>query len=95
MTDPGSDPTVQKLREEITGLDRSILDAVNARLELVERLKQHKRELGIPFVDPERERRLLDGLAAVNQGPLSDEGVRELFRKVLELTKREVSGEGL
>ena len=93
MSDPGSDPTVQRLRDEISGVDRSILDAVNARLELVAVLKRHKAELGAPFVDPDRERELLDGLVASNPGPLSDDGLRQLFHEVLALTKREVSGE--
>lgn len=89
-----SDPTVQRLREEISELDRSILDAVNERLELVAALRRHKHEVGLPFVDPDRERKLLDDLVLANRGPLSDEGLRELFCEVLDLTKREVAGDG-
>ena len=69
-----TDPTVQRLREEISHLDRSILDAVNARIELVATLRRHKQEVGLPFVDQDRERQLLDDLVAANDGPLSDEG---------------------
>jgi chorismate mutase len=89
-----TDPTVQRLRDEISEIDRSILDAVNARLELVATLRRHKQEVGLPFVDAERERHLLDELAAANPGPLSDEGLREHFSELLDLTKREIAGEG-
>jgi chorismate mutase len=89
-----TDPTVQRLREEISELDRSILDAVNGRLELVAALRRHKAEVGLPFVDPDRERQLLDELVSANRGPLSDEGLRELFCELLDLTKREVAGDG-
>lgn len=89
-----SDPTVQRLREEISELDRSILGAVNERLELVAALRRHKHEVGLPFVDPDRERQLLDDLVLANRGPLSDEGLRELFCELLDLTKREVAGDG-
>jgi chorismate mutase len=89
-----TDPTVQRLRDEISELDRSILDAVNGRLELVAALRQHKQEVGLPFLDPDRERQLLDDLATANSGPLSDEGLRELFSELLDLTKREVAGDG-
>ena len=89
-----TDPTVQRLRDEISDLDRSILDAVNGRLELVAALRRHKQEVGLPFLDPDRERQLLDDLASANSGPLSDEGLRELFSELLELTKREVAGDG-
>ena len=89
-----TDPTVQRLREEISELDRSILDAVNGRLELVAALRRHKHEVGMPFLDPDRERQLLDDLVSANRGPLSDEGLRELFCELLDLTKREVAGDG-
>ena len=89
-----TDQTVQRLRDEISALDRSILDAVNGRIELVAARGRHKQEGGLPVLDPDRERQLLDDLASANSGPLSDEGVRELFRELLDLTKREVAGEG-
>jgi chorismate mutase len=89
-----TDPTVERLREEISELDRSILDAVNGRIELVAALRRHKEEVGLPFLDPDRERQLLDELASANRGPLSDDGLRELFGELLDLTKREVAGDG-
>jgi chorismate mutase len=90
MSDAASDPTIRRLREEISEVDRAIVAAVNARLELVARLREYKASNGIPFLDPERERELLDELASANRGPLSSDGLRELFREVLDLTKREV-----
>jgi chorismate mutase len=93
VTAPAIDPTVQQLREEIAAIDRSILDDVNARIELVERIRRHKTEVGLPFVDPARERELIDVLAAANGGPLSPDGVRELYTYLLDLTKRELDGD--
>lgn len=90
MSDSGSDPTVRRLREEISEVDRAILGAVNTRLELVARLKEHKEALGLPFVDPDRERLLVEALESANGGPLSAEGLRELYDALLALTKREV-----
>jgi chorismate mutase len=87
-----TDPEVQRLRDEISRVDGSILEAVNARVELVARLKAHKESLGLGFVDPDRERELLDRLVGESGGPLTEDGVRELFREVLALTKREVEG---
>ena len=88
---PSDDPVLRELREQISATDRAILDAVNARLELVARIKEHKESRGIGFLDPERERTMLRGLTAANSGPLSGEGVRELLAAVLDLTKREVA----
>jgi chorismate mutase len=94
VSDHASDPTVRRLRAEISDLDRAIVDAVNARLELVAELRRYKISNGIPFVDPERERQLLEELASINRGPLSAEGLRELFCELLDLTKREVTRDG-
>jgi chorismate mutase len=85
-----TDRDVQRLRAEISAVDQRVLDAVNARVELVAELKQVKEQLGLEFVDPDRERDLADALVDANGGPLSDDGVRELVRGLLELTKREV-----
>ena len=83
---------VDELRAQISALDREVLDALNRRLELVARLKHHKEETGLAFLDPERERRMLAELRALNVGPLSDEGVEVLLRALLDLTKAELEG---
>jgi chorismate mutase len=87
----GGDPTVDRLRDQISDVDHTLLAAVNARLELVARLKRHKEEVGLPFVDPDRENELIAALAAKNGGPLTQDGLRELYAYILDLTKREVS----
>jgi len=86
-----SDPLIRRLREQIAERDRTILAAVNARLKLVAELKRHKQEQGIDFVDPEQEERLLQTLEDVNAGPLSRDGLRQLWNEILALTKREVN----
>jgi chorismate mutase len=60
----------------------------------VTRLWRHKREQGIDVVDRGREQALLDELARANRGPLSDDGVRELFAEILALVQREVDRRG-
>ena len=90
MSEPGQDPIIKQLREQISDNDRAIVDAMNKRLQLVSRLKAYKDSRGIDFVDPEREEWMLQYLARANRGPLTEEGLRELFAEVLDLTKREV-----
>jgi 3-deoxy-7-phosphoheptulonate synthase/chorismate mutase len=85
-----SDPILDRLRADLAEQDATILEAVNARLRLVAELKRHKEEVGLPFLDANQERRLLDRLVAQNAGPLSEAGVRELFESILALVKREL-----
>ena len=91
MSDPSTDPHIAALREQISAADRSILAALNARLGLVEEIRRYKEEQGFAFVDPGRERQLMDDLCAVNDGPLSEDGLREVFAQILDLMKRETA----
>ena len=86
-----TDDVVDRLRSEITSVDREILAAVNRRLELVERLKRHKDEHGIAFVDPDREARMIAERLRENAGPLSEEGLRAFYAELLALCKRELT----
>lgn len=85
-----ADEHVQKVRREISDLDRSLVDLVNRRLRLVASLKRYKDEHGISFVDLAREEWMLQYLQRANRGPLSPEGLAELYHAVLDMTKREV-----
>jgi chorismate mutase len=90
-TPVNDDPLIRQLRQEISDTDRAIVDSLNARLRLVARLKSYKESRGIGFVDPEREEWMLQYLLRANRGPLSSEGLKELFEEILDLTKREVA----
>jgi chorismate mutase/prephenate dehydratase len=85
------DPVIRQFREQISDNDRVIVDAVNKRLRLVAQVKAYKESRGLGFLDPEREEWMLQYLTRANRGPLSPEGLRALFRTILDLTKREVS----
>jgi chorismate mutase len=89
VTEP--DPFIRQTREAISDNDRKLVDAINKRLELVARIKAYKEAQGIEFLDPDREEWMLSYLQRANRGPLSTEGLRDFYREVLDLTKREVS----
>jgi chorismate mutase / prephenate dehydratase len=85
-----SDDIVNGFRDEITAIDRELVALVNRRIDTVARLKRHKDEHGIAFVDPDREARMVAERVAENAGPLSEEGLRAFYAELLELVKREV-----
>jgi chorismate mutase len=92
--DQPPDPVIKQFREQISDTDRAIVDALNRRLKLVAQIKAYKESRGLGFVDPEREEWMLQYLARANRGPLSPEGLHELFTLILDLSKREVSRGG-
>jgi chorismate mutase/prephenate dehydratase len=85
------DPVIRQLREQISDADRALVDAMNKRLRLVAQIKRYKESRGLGFIDPEREEWMLKYLSRANRGPLSQEGLEELFAEMLDLTKREVA----
>jgi chorismate mutase len=88
-----SDEYVLKVRREISDLDSALVELVNKRLNLVARLKRYKDEHGIGFVDLAREEWMLQYLQRLNSGPLSGDGLAELYHELLDLMKREVTRE--
>jgi chorismate mutase len=85
------DPVIASMRDEIVALDVRLLGIVNARIQAVEKLRRYKAHRGIEFLDPAREAWLAQYLKRVNAGPLSEEGLGELHRFVLDLVKRELA----
>ena len=83
------DPVVQRHRDEITALDRRLVETVNERIRAVQSLHRYKGEQGIPVRDLERERWLVEHLQATNAGPLSADGLAELVHFVLDLVRQE------
>ena len=91
MATPADDPVVQQYRQRITDADLTIVAAVNARIGLVSDLHEHKRERGYDVVDRGREQQLLATLQEANGGPLSAEGLAELYATLLPVCKAEAA----
>ena len=88
-----SDQYVAQVRRQISDLDTALVELVNKRLKLVAGLKRYKDEHGIGFVDLAREEWMLQYLQRLNGGPLSTDGLSELYLELLDLMKREVTRE--
>jgi chorismate mutase len=86
-----SDPVIRQLREQLSDNDVRIVEAINVRLQLVARLKRVKEQRGIEFLDPAREEWMLQYLTRANRGPLSADGLSEIYHELLDLTKREIA----
>jgi prephenate dehydrogenase len=84
---------LEALRNEISELDRRLLELLNRRLELVAAVRDYKDTAGERWIDPEREAELLQALVASNSGPLSERGVRSIFSAILDVLKQEVAAD--
>jgi chorismate mutase len=91
VANAGDDPVIKQYRDQISDNDLKIIDAINKRLKLVMQLRVYKDQHGVDFLDPAREEWMLTFVARANKGPLSQDALAELYRSIVEITKREAA----
>ena len=91
MSTPSDDPVVKRLRDQITENDLELVGLLNKRLSLVDELWRYKAEHGIDMYVPEREQWMVAFLTRANEGPLSDDALREIYRTIVVTTKAEAA----
>jgi chorismate mutase/prephenate dehydratase len=76
-------PDLLALRAHIDGLDRELLALLNRRATLAQQVGELKKKEGSVVFRPEREAQVIDGLKAVNTGPLQSESVAPIWREIM------------
>lgn len=80
---PTTPPELLALREQIDALDRDLLVLLNQRAAVALQVGEVKKKEGSVAFRPEREAQVIDGLKAVNQGPLSSDSVAPIWREIM------------
>lgn len=93
MTDdrrPGEPDTAEldTLRSQIDELDVQIVRLLNERARLGLRAGHIKVSSGRPVADSEREREVLVRVAMANDGPMPQDALLALYRRLIETIKR-------
>jgi chorismate mutase len=91
VADTSNDPVIKHYREQISDNDVKILEALNKRIKLVKSLKDYKEAHGLSFYDAAQEDWVITYLCRANRGPLSNEGLREVYSLILQVAKREAA----
>ncbi|MBX3635978.1 MAG: prephenate dehydratase [Rubrivivax sp.] len=71
------------LRQRIDALDRELLALLNRRAGLALEVGEIKKREGSVVFRPEREAQVIDGLKAVNPGPLATDSVAPIWREIM------------
>lgn len=80
---PDLDDSLKPMRVAIDALDERIVALINERAELARRIGEAKSAAGLRAYAPDRERLVLDRLAAMNRGPISETALRAIYREVM------------
>lgn len=75
------------LREQIDHIDRALLDRLNERARLVQRVGRIKAKHDTPVYSAARERDLIEALQRKNAGPFPNAALRNVFREVISGTR--------
>lgn len=73
---------IQELRNQIDDIDRQILDLLNERMTVSERIGDLKAEVGKDVIDTAREGSILQKLSSSNAGPLPEKTLRGIYREI-------------
>lgn len=77
------DRKIGDLRKEIDRIDGQIVELLGRRAACALEIGNFKRSNGLPTLDSIRERDLLDSVCKINEGPLSDEAMRNIFTEIV------------
>jgi len=88
MTAPAAvNPQLLALRDRIDAVDRELLALLNRRAQLALDVGELKKHEGSPVFRPEREAQVIDGLKAVNAGPLPNACVAPIWREIMSASR--------
>ena len=76
--------SLDDLRVRIDAIDRELLKLLNERMRIAIEVVKAKRPMNKAIFDPPREVALLEKLAALNPGPLSNDGLLNIYKAILE-----------
>jgi chorismate mutase / prephenate dehydratase len=85
--DSSTNPALLALRQRIDALDRELLALLNRRMQVVVEVGELKKHEGSPVFRPEREAQVIDGLKAINTGPLKNECVAPIWREIMSASR--------
>ena len=78
---------LKQLRAEIDVIDRQMVELFRQRMEVARGVAEYKIANGIPVLDPERERQVLEAKAAMVDEPELKADVNKLFETIMSMSR--------
>lgn len=71
-------------RGQIDDIDRRLVELLNERTRVVERIGSIKQNVSLPVYEPKREDAVYANITAANHGPISNEAIRRIFERIID-----------
>jgi chorismate mutase len=75
---------LDQYRSQIDVLDQRLLELLNQRTAIVERIGRIKQERHLAVYEPKREDQVYANVLAHNHGPLTPEAVKRIFERIID-----------
>lgn len=75
---------LDQYRSQIDVLDRRLLELLNERTAIVERIGRVKQDRGLAVYEPKREDQVYANILAHNLGPLPHAAVKRIFERIID-----------
>ncbi|MCU1335148.1 MAG: chorismate mutase [Bryobacterales bacterium] len=82
---------IEESRARIDALDRKLVELLNERTRMVERIGRAKAELDLPVKESNREDDVFRNVLGHNAGPIPPDALRRVFERIIE-EMRELQG---
>lgn len=79
---------IEDWRRRIDEIDMELLHLLNKRAEYSIAIGDIKHEEKLPIYSPERERWILERVLEQNPGPLTRDGVRRIFERIIDESRK-------
>ncbi|MCL6472416.1 MAG: chorismate mutase [Firmicutes bacterium] len=78
---------IYELRKKIDVIDAHLVEKLNERAGLALEIRKIKTESKLPLYDPGREEEIFKKITSINNGPLYDDDLREIYETILHAMK--------
>jgi chorismate mutase-like protein len=76
--------TLDHCRVQIDSIDLRLLDLLNERTSIVEKIGRVKQQHHLAVYEPKREDQVFANVLAHNQGPLPPDAVKRIFERIID-----------
>ncbi|MDR2579991.1 MAG: chorismate mutase [Fibromonadaceae bacterium] len=81
-------PEIEALRKNIDSIEGQLISLLNERARQVLEIGRIKKKQGLPIVDSKRENLILNRVVQKNPGPVSNDFLIDIFKKIIEESVR-------
>lgn len=79
---------IAEWRKKIDELDRQLVRLVNERANCAMEIGRLKQGLAMPVYEPDREKIIFENIAQMNQGPLSQMQLRQVYERLIDVMRQ-------